>query len=299
MDNPHISSNKKQTHPTSDGRFSNRSSALQCALAVLCEHFPGFKVVGEAKPLAGGYLNYVWRIKGIGPKYPKSIIAKWFPSFVATSPDMPLSSSRIRIAAAAMALFAPGARFSTLAPKQVRPPMLYKLDVDRSVILMEDLGELPNLADWLTHAPSQTQAAHIGNLLGQFIGTLHKQSALDSRLAAGFNNLATQQTRAKYLYSQIESYAALAGLPDSAALGLRATQLANRLMQPGVCLIMGDLWPRSILVSETGLRIFDWELAHFGRPSQDIAHLIAHLWMLAHRAPSALVASSVSACLAS
>jgi aminoglycoside phosphotransferase (APT) family kinase protein len=60
---------------------------------------------------------------------------------------------------------------------------------------------------------------------------------------------------------------------------------------------MGDLWPNSIIISVSGIRVIDWELAHFGRPLQDIGHLAAHLWMLGQRAPEAQAAVRVSACL--
>jgi hypothetical protein len=56
---------------------------------------------------------------------------------------------------------------------------------------------------------------------------------------------------------------------------------------------MGDLWPPSVLVQGTDLRLIDWELAHYGRPLQDVAHWRAHLWMQKHRAPSAAVADAV------
>lgn len=55
------------------------------------------------------------------------------------------------------------------------------------------------------------------------------------------------------------------------------------LQELGKVLIMGDLWLPSIFVTTNGLRIIDWELSHFGRPSQDIGHLVAHLWMHQHR----------------
>ena len=44
---------------------------------------------------------------------------------------------------------------------------------------------------------------------------------------------------------------------------------------------MGDLWPRSVLLDpNTGETVLiDWELAHFGRPEQDTAHFLAHLWL--------------------
>ena len=49
---------------------------------------------------------------------------------------------------------------------------------------------------------------------------------------------------------------------------------------------MGDLWLPSNLISEDMLRIIDWELAHFGRPSQDVGHFTAHLWIYRHCYPN-------------
>ena len=68
-------------------------------------------------------------------------------------------------------------------------------------------------------------------------------------------------------------------------LGLKARQLGTRLLQEGTCLIMGDLWPASVHVTPSGLRIIDWEFVHYGNPAQDIAHFSSHLWMLQHRLP--------------
>jgi hypothetical protein len=59
-------------------------------------------------------------------------------------------------------------------------------------------------------------------------------------------------------------------------------------------IIMGDLWPRSVIVSDAKLRIIDWELAHYGKPAQDVGHFSAHLWMLAHRAATPSISKSIS-----
>ena len=53
---------------------------------------------------------------------------------------------------------------------------------------------------------------------------------------------------------------------------------------------MGDLWPASILPADDGCFLIDWEFVHYGRPLQDVAHLAAHLWMQAHRAPTPAIA---------
>jgi hypothetical protein len=56
---------------------------------------------------------------------------------------------------------------------------------------------------------------------------------------------------------------------------------------------MGDLWPRSVIVSDNKLQIIDWELAHYGKPAQDIGHFTAHLWMMAHRALTTLISGNI------
>ena len=124
----------------------------------------------------------------------------------------------------------------------------------------------------------------MGEALGQFIGGLHARSFGDTTLAARFDNLDVQRTRLAVQYTPIAAWAKAAGLPEADVIGANAVALGETLLKPGYCLIMGDLWPPSILADPSGLRLIDWEFCHFGRPAQDVAHLIAHLWMAAHRA---------------
>lgn len=150
---------------------------------------------------------------------------------------------------------------------------------------MEDLGAYPDLGDWLrSDSVTRREAEAIGVNLGQFVGKLHRASAHRPDLAQHFNNTAIQRTRLEFQYKNIQQYAQNAGIPDANEIGRRALEYGDKLQEPGLTLIMGDLWPPSILVTVSGLRIIDWELAHYGRPSQDIGHLAAHLWMHSHRA---------------
>ena len=105
-------------------------------------------------------------------------------------------------------------------------------------------------------------------------------------MAVRFDNSAIQKTRLDVEYGTIPALCREAGLADAEALGRSAVQLGQDLLAPGHCLVMGDLWPASILVSEDRLWIIDWELAHFGHRVQDVTHLAAHLWMHIHRASS-------------
>jgi 5-methylthioribose kinase len=137
----------------------------------------------------------------------------------------------------------------------------------------------------------------VGQLLGQFIGALHLRSYRDGRLAEVFDNRTIQRTRLEVQYRAIKDLCERAGLPDADEIGRQAVALGELLLQPGLCVIMGDLWPPSILVTADGLRMIDWELAHFGRPCQDVGHLAAHLWMYIHSVPTEGAAAQARATL--
>jgi Ser/Thr protein kinase RdoA (MazF antagonist) len=117
--------------------------------------------------------------------------------------------------------------------------------------------------------------------LGGFVGRLHGLSAARPEIAARFDNADVQKTRDREQYRGVRAFCEQAGLDDPAALGRRAEALGRRLLEPGRCLVMGDLWPRSVLVGDRQLYVIDWELAHWGNPLQDLAHLAAHLWIVA------------------
>ncbi|MFP4423424.1 MAG: phosphotransferase family protein, partial [Desulfococcaceae bacterium] len=164
---------------------------------------------------------------------------------------------------------------------EVRAPRPLDLDRDAHVLVMEDVGQAPSLAEAIPNLPSPAQ---IGATLGGFIGRLHRQSLDHPQVAADFRNQAIQETRLAVQYRGVRDLLRNAEILDADALGDRAESLGHRLLQPGRCLVMGDLWPPSIRIGPDGIRLIDWEFAHFGNSAQDLAHLDAHLWMTAHRA---------------
>jgi len=120
-------------------------------------------------------------------------------------------------------------------------------------------------------------------MIGNFIGRLHQFTAQQPNMQFKFNNPNIQRTRLDFQYKNVVHYAERANLPHAQKIGEVAVAYGERLQEPGKVLIMGDLWLPSIFVTINGLRIIDWELSHFGRPSQDVGHLVAHLWMYQHR----------------
>lgn len=282
-------------HPDIDIFSPTQQIFPDFAWSFLKQQFPDFTAAGLPEALSGGYLNYVWRITGLDPSNPASLIVKWAPAYIASAPDVWLDPGRIFIEARAMSILEKGGSLHSISPENIRPPLLYGLDETNHLMLMEDVGRSPDLGRWLKEIHLQEEAQVIGTSLGEFIGALHRVSARNSELASIFNNHGIQQTRLDFHYSNIQPYAQRAGLTDAVELGQRAIWLGERLLQPGKCLIMGDLWPASILVTEPGLRIIDWEMANYGRPSQDVGHLCAHLWMFAHRTQNSTTARNANA----
>lgn len=251
-------------------------------LAHLRARMPQFVALGPAELLSGGFLNCVWRVRGRSG----SLIVKVAPPHVASQPDIELDPGRIIVEARILAAFGPDGALSSVGGPDIRPPRLLDFDESQYTLVMEDVGECPHIGDWLWRDDEPVPGPErIGQLVGAFIGALHAKSYGDIVLAHRFDNAAMQRARLRVHYRAVERMCVRAGLPDAQALGRRAVELGERFQEPGVCVIMGDLWPPSILASAKGLRVIDWELAHFGRPSQDVGHLAAHLWMWAHRAP--------------
>ncbi len=253
----------------------------QALLTYLRNRLPRVTITGEPMPLPGGYLNHVWRV----PTAKGSLIVKYAPPHLASNPAIALDPERIAFEASALALFDPTGMLSGLPTDWMRPPYVRDFDATRHVLIMEDVGRHHLLDRWLygTHADAAAQG---GEMLGHFIGALHARTFGDVHLADLFDNAGVQVVRHEVQYRAVGDLLRGLGVPDAGALGCKAEALGEAFQQPGQCVVMGDLWPRSILIVPDGLRLIDWEFVHFGRPAQDVGHLAAHIWMLYHCAPS-------------
>jgi len=257
---------------------ANNAYTAKQLLDYVAQALPRFRPQGQPRPLSGGNLNHVWRLEG----QPKPLVIKQAPPYVAKQPDISLDPSRLLIEAAALQALAQGGPLAPVASDRARPPHPQHLDPQAHILIMEDLGELPDLALALRRA--QSQPKQLGQDLGQFIGQLHSQSLNDPHLARRFDNRAMQEGRDQVQYQQLGSLCRAAGLSGANTMGLRALSLGQSFLGPGQCLTQGDLWPASILVDDGRLRLIDWELCHFGQAAQDLGHFGAHCWMQAHRA---------------
>lgn len=247
--------------------------------SIVAGNLPDFHPKAELQRLEGGNLNFVWRWRGKD----QNIIIKITPPYIASNPEVPLSADRLDFEANALQLFEAKNLLHSLVSKRIRPPQVLFYDSRKHLLVMEDVGDLPNLAQVVKEKPEEFE---LGKKLGRFIARLHLKTHGDNDLADRFNNVDIQQTRLEVQYKSAAEYVKKVGIGDTERIEKKTKDLGQKLLGPGRCLIMGDLWPPSILVDERRLRLIDWEFCHFGRPLQDVGHFAAHCWMQAHTASS-------------
>ncbi len=238
--------------------------------------------VSDSSPpeqLRGGSLNFVWRIRSTSGQ---SFIIKHAPPYIASAPEIAFDNSRILFEANILKAFQFRSELNQLTGLGVRPPEFLGNDSSGHLLLMEDVGLWPDLLQAVRITEYDFGVS--GRNLGAFIAQLHLQTFQNQWFADNFANLPVQQTRLQVQYSGCLAFCRRACMPDAEKIGRWCRQLGEKFNSVGKCLIMGDLWPYSILLGPGEIRLIDWELTHFGRPIQDVAHLAAHLWMMSHRA---------------
>lgn len=243
----------------------------QQILSFLKAYLPDFEPSGSPEELEGGNLNHVWRVRS----GTRSVVVKHAPPYIAKNPEIPIDPGRLAFEANALALFCDGVALEQIKTDRVRPPKRLGFDEEKSMLVMEDI--FPS-AVWFDRVLKNKSNHGLAKDLGRFIGRLHTQTFQREEVAGGFRNLPIQKTR------QIVQYESVANTLDDHGIHCpgavqNAEKLGEKLLQPGKCLVMGDLWPPSILFKDGELRLIDWEFAHFGRPMQDVAHFAAHCYM--------------------
>lgn len=242
-------------------------------LSYAAGHIEGFEPDGRPVKLSGGNLNYVWRLSG----KKRNIILKLAPPYIASNPDMPLHPSRIHFEANALTYLGKKRSSDSGNLKLVHIPEIFYFNPQKNLLLMEDIGTGPAL---FTGLNSAGHAKVTAVKLGRFFGTLHTETYRDKNLGRDFHNIKIQKTRLEIQYLRADEYLLKAGFDSRGRAAKNAERLGRELLKPGKCLVMGDLWPPSVIHMDVNeISLIDWEFCHFGRPLQDIAHLAAHCRM--------------------
>ena len=213
----------------------------------LCHAHVG--AIESVTPLSGGLVNHVFRVVGEHGQ----LVAKHAPPHVAAAPDIALDPSRLKVETAALEMVA------ACATPNVRAPRVLAYHEDANVLLMEDLGVLDDL-----FALGNPIAAF--DTLATFLRHVHALQPYD------LPTFGIHESRAQNQYRPLTEVV-------SGPLKRELEWAADYFASPATGLVMGDLWPASVLVSPPKFFIIDWEFATHGHVEQDVAHLAAHIRM--------------------
>ena len=214
------------------------------------------KKIDTIQRLEGGLINFTYRV--ILQNNPKSFILKYYPSYIASIPDVYLSSSRCFFERHALQNLPSLIQYS-------RTPSF--INGTQSINIIEDKGILPSLR--IAHSPKVIKGIAI------WLAHVHENTKTFSQYERDlWNNNDIQRSRKQNQYEY------LAKNIDHPQAQKAMYTLGKKLLQPGICTIMGDLWPSSILIDKMEFWVIDWEFSHFGRPLQDVSHICAHFILM-------------------
>lgn len=141
----------------------------------------------------------------------------------------------------------------------------------------------------LAHAPTTwrpwkdlllagTADPDVASRLGSALASWHRGTLADDAVRRRFaDHEAFEQLRIDPYYRTIQRRH-----PDVAdAVGV----LVDLMLSRRRCLVHGDFSPKNVLVGPDGLWVVDWEVAHHGDPSFDIAFMLNHLLLKALHNP--------------
>jgi hypothetical protein len=80
---------------------------------------------------------------------PQPIIVKVAPPHVATAPELRLDPDRILFEARSLRVLGTGGDLNYICSEAVRPPACLDFDVEAHALVMEDVGDLPDLGEAL------------------------------------------------------------------------------------------------------------------------------------------------------
>lgn len=176
----------------------------------------------------------------------------------------------------------------------VSTPAVVHYDPESQVLIMQDVGSLPTLREYMSMrpAPSTAMAASIGRAMGEFIAKLHRMGRKnDSARALLSSNMVGRMAGKVAFYDRLVAYAAEYGVRDPLLKDV-ANFFGPDMLTNDDTLIMGDFWPGNILIDADPpnprgglgelrkLWVVDWEFSRYGPPSVDVGTFAAECWWL-------------------
>jgi Ser/Thr protein kinase RdoA (MazF antagonist) len=147
---------------------------------------------------------------------------------------------------------------------------LVLIDDERMVVVMNKAPD--HLREWKSEllAGGNGHSADTATRLGEILARLHSRTFHDSRLTDRFGDIGP------FIALRIDPFHRTIARKHP-HLSIRLGQLADELITTPTCLVHGDFSPKNVLSAGSEVWLLDWEVAHLGVPTFDVAFLLAHL----------------------
>lgn len=158
-------------------------------------------------------------------------------------------------------------------------PGVIALDADHHFAVIERAPL--DYVEWKSELLAGRVELDIASSLGATLAHWHLATGLEGETPSDFWDLNSfMQLRVDPFYYRVRERH-----PD---LIVQISTLVDRLLSTRKCLVHGDFSPKNVLVGRGALWVIDWEVAHIGDPTFDLAFLLSHLACKAlHRPASA------------
>lgn len=155
--------------------------------------------------------------------------------------------------------------YSQLVPHSVPKPILY--DNDNFIMIREAAAE--DCCMWKSNLMDGIFNFKIADMVIQTLLTVHNKAAVIAEIDEKFSN--NQYFYDLRISPYIERVAEI--YPE---LKAKAQIISQKLLQEKITLVHGDFSPKNILVTDDGVCLLDFEVAHKGHPAFDLAFFSNH-----------------------
>nr|A0A286LEZ6.1 RecName: Full=4-hydroxytryptamine kinase; AltName: Full=Psilocybin biosynthesis kinase [Psilocybe cyanescens]ASU62240.1 4-hydroxytryptamine kinase [Psilocybe cyanescens] len=261
-------------------------------LSYLTKHLSLDVAPNGVKRLSGGFVNVTWRV-GLNAPYHghTSIILKHAQPHLSSDIDFKIGVERSAYEYQALKIVSANSSLLGSSDIRVSVPEGLHYDVVNNALIMQDVGTMKTLLDYVTAKPpiSAEIASLVGSQIGAFIARLHNlgRENKDKDDFKFFSGNIVGRTTADQLYQTIIPNAAKYGIDDP-ILPIVVKELVEEVMNSEETLIMADLWSGNILLQFdenstelTRIWLVDWELCKYGPPSLDMGYFLGDCFLVA------------------
>jgi len=228
----------------------------------------------QVESAGDGNINWVRRAR-LGPA--ESVVVKQARPALERFPQYQASTERLVFESRYLELAAP-------FDEEDLCPRVLDFDEANRVLILEDLGDSERLDAALARQADVSDAACA---IARFLGRIHRATAGDASLHERFRNEDMQRLHGEHIFALPyqendfelpEQTAACADqLRADDALVSAAASAYQRYLTPEGALVHADVQPGNVLLTASGPKLLDAEIAHVGDPAFDVGTLLAHL----------------------